>query len=138
MSDSFSFAIEPQDGAPAPEQGTATLVQRTDKAGAKVSFGFGGINFTFDNIRDVDPAADGTRTKEFRYIVTENVPADADKIAGITYDTREVALTVTLKDDGKGTLAATYIVANGPFVNTYKSGSVDVLRLQAACRSSRP
>ena len=126
VSDSFSFAIEPQDGAPAPEQGTATLVQRTDKAGAKVSFGFGGINFTFDNIRDVDPAADGTRTKEFRYIVTENVPADADKIAGITYDTREVALTVTLKDDGKGTLAATYIVANGPFVNTYKSGSVDV------------
>lgn len=126
VSDSFSFAIEPQDGAPAPEQGTATLERRTDKAGAKVSFGFGRINFTFDNIRDVAPAADGTRTKEFRYIVTENVPADADKIAGITYDTREVALTVTLKDDGKGTLAATYIVANGPFVNTYKSGSVDV------------
>lgn len=125
-SDSFTFTITPQDGAPASEQDTATLTDRSDAAGAEVAFGFGKINFTFDDIKDVEPAADGTRTKNFTYIVTENVPADADKIVGITYDTCEVTLTVTLKDDGKGTLAASYDVANGPFTNTYESGSVDV------------
>lgn len=125
-SDSFAFTIAPQDGAPAPEQGTVTLTGRTDTAGTQVDFGFGKINFTFDDIKDVEAAADGTRTKDFVYKVSESVPAGDDKIAGIDYDTREVTLTVTLTDDAKGTLAATYNVANGPFVNTYNSGVVDV------------
>lgn len=125
-SDSFAFTIAPQDGAPAPEQGTVTLTGRTDTAGTQVDFGFGKINFTFDDIKDVEAAADGTRTKDFVYKVSESVPSGDDKIAGIDYDTREVTLTVTLTDDAKGTLAATYNVANGPFVNTYNSGVVDV------------
>lgn len=125
-SDSFAFAIAPQDGAPAPEQGTVTLTGRTDTAGTQVNFGFGKINFTFNDVKDVEQAVDGTRTKNFVYKVKEVVPADTDKIAGITYDTREVTLTVTLTDDGKGNLAATSNVANGPFTNTYASGAVDV------------
>lgn len=125
-SDSFTFSIEAVDGAPMPEKESVTLVGRTDASGDEVNFGFGTIDFTFDDIKDVEPAADGTRTKAFTYKVTEVVPSDADKIAGITYDTREVVLTVTLTDDAEGNLAATYNVANGPFKNTYDSGRVDV------------
>lgn len=62
-SDSFTFSIEPQNGAPAPEQDTATLTNRTDKADAEVDFGFGKINFTFNDIKDVEQTADGTRTR---------------------------------------------------------------------------
>ena len=125
-SDSFTFTITPQGDAPASERANATLTGLTDAAGSQGNFGFGKINFTFDDVKDVAPAADGTRTKDFVYKVTENIPAGDDKIAGIDYDTREVTLTVTLTDDGKGSLAASYNVANGPFVNTYASGAVNV------------
>ena len=125
-SDSFTFTITPQGDAPAPERANVTLTGLTVAAGSHADFGFGKINFTFDDVKDVAPAADGTRTKNFVYKVTENVPAGDDKIAGIDYDTREVTLTVTLTDDGKGNLAASYNVANGPFVNTYESGAVSV------------
>ena len=125
-SDSFSFAIEPQNGAKAPKRASMTLQGRTDKADADVKFGFGRIDFTFDDIRDVKPAADGTRTKDFVYKVRETVPADADKAAGITYDDHVATLTITLKDDGKGNLTATTVVADGTFANSYASGTVDV------------
>ena len=125
-SDSFTFTITPNDGAPAPEKTQVTLTGRTDKEDAEVEFGFGEINFTFDHIKDVTPADDGTRTKEFTYTVKETIPGGDAKIPGITYDDHEVTLIVTLVDDGKGKLSATFEGEGLQFTNTYKSGTVHV------------
>lgn len=126
-SDSFTFTITPDSkSTPVPEKSEVTLTGLTNKEDEEVKFGFGTIDFTFDHIKDVEPAADGSRTKDFTYTVKETIPADADKIPGITYDEREVKLTVTLIDDGKGKLSATYKVEGGSFTNTYLSGEVDV------------
>lgn len=124
--DGFAFTIEPQDGAPAPAVTTVELTNRADGDGEGVAFGFGEIGFTFDDIKGVDQAPDGTRTKDFVYRVSENIPGDADKIPGITYDDHVATLTVTLMDDGHGTLSATSVVSDGTFTNAYATGEVDV------------
>ena len=90
----------------------------------------GTINFTFDDIKDVTPAQDGTRTKTFIYDVYEVIPADADKLPGVTYDAHHATLAITLRDDGKGNLTGESAItavtraANGTFSNTYDT-SVD-------------
>lgn len=123
--DSFSFTITPLNGAPEPEHLEATLTGLTTAAGKPVEFGFGTINFTFDHIKDA-PVVNGVRTKTFVYKVRENVPADGDKIPGVTYNTHVATLTVTLKDDGKGVLSATTVVSGGAqFTNAYKAEPIN-------------
>ena len=123
--DSFSFTITPLNGAPEPEHLVATLTGLTAAAGDAVPFDFGTINFTFDHIKDAT-VVNGVRTKTFVYEVCENVPADGDKIAGVTYDTHVATLTITLTDDGSGVLSASSVVTGDrQFTNRYTTEPVN-------------
>ena len=108
----FTFTLEAVTlGAPMPKNTTA----KNDAAG---NFDFGNITFDLDLLKDVDPAADGSRSKTFEYKVTESGSA-----AGVTNDTDKTkTFKITLKDDGKGKLTATCDPKEGPkftFTNTY-------------------
>lgn len=66
---------------------------------------------------------------EYTFKVTEVVPADEDKIPGVTYDNHEATITVTTTDNGGGTLKVTPQVNAGAltFANIYKpEGDVTV------------
>lgn len=113
----FTFTITAlTDGAPMPENTTAT----NDAAG---NVDFGNIKFGLDLLKDVTPAADGSRSKTFEYKVTESGSA-----AGVTNDTDKTKpFQITLKDDGNGKLTATCNPAEGPkftFTNTYSVGKL--------------
>lgn len=111
----FTFTLEAvTQGAPMPNSTTA----KNDAAG---NVDFGNITFDLDLLKNVTPAADGSRSKTFEYKVTETGSA-----AGVTNDT-DKTFKITLKDDGNGGLTATCNPAEGPkftFTNTY---SVDKL-----------
>ena len=106
----FTFTLEAVTlGAPMPKNTTA----KNDAAG---NVDFGNITFDLDLLKDVDPAADGSRSKTFEYKVTETGSA-----AGVTNDT-DKTFRITLKDDGNGGLTATCDPKEGPkftFTNTY-------------------
>lgn len=128
LKDNFTFDIKALDGAPEPTNITA----KTDENG---NVDFGTATFNSALLKDVTAAEDGSRTKEFKYEVTEvkgNLP-------GVTYDTEKKTFTVTLKDDGNGNLSATTSVTDGQslfrFVNTYgvapKTSSItDTVKIQ--------
>ena len=120
--DSFEFKLEAADDATTQAitdgevvlPGNAdSLVIGADTADHKAAFG----DITFNAVG------------EYTFKVTEVVPADEDKIAGVTYDTHEATITVTTTDNGDGTLEVTAQVdANAlTFTNTYKpEGDVTV------------
>ena len=135
--DSFEFTITPEDGAPAFEgaddngvktvevtAGNPVVDKITGADGAEIdvngrSFNFGTVRFT-----DADMVGarmvDGKLTKTFTYTVKEVEPADGDKIPGMNYNTiHEATLTITVVDNGDGTMAATPQVTNDVFLNTY-------------------
>ena len=108
----FTFTLEAvTKDAPMPDGNTA----KNDAAG---NVDFGNITFDLDLLKDVDPAADGSRSKTFEYKVTESGSA-----AGVTNDTDKTkTFKITLKDDGNGKLTATCDPKEGPkftFTNTY-------------------
>lgn len=130
--DSFQFALAGKDGAPMPEgsaDGSKTVsvtAAAGTRAGAKVTFDFGSIRYTLDDIKDAEFAEVGgkrVRAKTFTYTVREVRPDDGSAIAGVAYDGHVATMTVTVTDDGSGNLAATTPaiaeVSGGDFVNTY-------------------
>ena len=149
-SDSFSFemrAVEPAD-APMPDVAVDGVVSVTlgrvnaDSTGV-ASFGFGDITYTAADLADAAVGADGSRSKDFVYEVSEVIPDDAvnaDGVSwgqateeqkqaggfkkdGVSYDGHRVRFAVTLADDGKGGLSATHKVegesSDAQFVNDY-------------------
>lgn len=110
--DKFTFMINAKtDGAPLPvnangEEVTSVTVHDATEA---ADFTFGTIPFTYDMVRD------GART--FVYEVREN----ASGISGISDDPHVATVTVTVADQGNGTMSA--VVSNGSnvFTNTYRS-----------------
>lgn len=117
--DAFTFTIEPQDGAPAPidvegNPVTTVTVTKEDLKDGKAPFGFGKIHFTDANM--------GTASeKTFMYHVKEN-DIDAEAMPGVSKDTHTAKFSITLTDDGAGTLsAATPVVTDGIFTNRYES-----------------
>ena len=139
-SDSFQFTITPQGDAPAfedAEDGVKTVnvtaendaVDKvTDADGQEVavngrSFNFGSVKFADANMEgaETDPKT-GKLTKKFTYTVVEVQPEK--KIPGMTYDGHTATLTITVVDNGDGTMTATPQVQNSVFTNTY-STSVD-------------
>lgn len=109
--DSFTFTIRAEDGAPLPvnangEEVTSVTVHNATEA---ESFTFGTIPFTYDMVRD------GERT--FVYEVTEN----ASGIPGISDDKHAATVTVTVADQGNGTMSAIVENKNNVFTNTYSS-----------------
>lgn len=130
--DSFQFALAGKDGAPMPEgsaDGSKTVsvtAAAGTRAGAKVTFDFGSIRYTLDDIKDAEFAEVGgkrVRAKTFTYTVREVRPDDGSAIAGVAYDGHVATMTVTVTDDGSGNLTATTPaiaeVSGGDFVNTY-------------------
>lgn len=130
--DSFQFALAGEDGAPMPEgsaDGSKTVsvtAAAGTRAGAKVTFDFGSIRYTLDDIKDAEFAEVGgkrVRAKTFTYTVREVRPDDGSAIAGVAYDGHVATMTVTVTDDGSGNLTATTPaiaeVSGGDFVNTY-------------------
>ena len=118
--DVFTFTLRAlTGGAPMPASATATVTPNLGADGSPedgpVSFGFGTMTFDYDDIRDVEPDADGARTKTFVYEVTEDDPASTS----ITKDGHAATLTVTLTDDGQGNLSAVSSVEQPAFVNTF-------------------
>lgn len=142
--DSFQFTITPNDGAPAFEgaddNGVSTVEVTTanDKVnkitgadGSEIevngrSFNFGSVTFTDEDMAGATTNPEtGLLTKTFTYTVTEVEPADGDKIPGMNYNTDHVAtLTITVVDNGDGTMTATPRITNDVFWNLY-SVSVD-------------
>lgn len=117
--DAFTFTIEPQDGAPAPIDAegnpvTTVTVTKADLKDGKAPFGFGKIHFTDANM--------GTASeKTFMYHVKEN-DIGAEAMTGVSKDTHTAKFSITLTDDGEGTLsAATPVVTDGIFTNRYES-----------------
>ena len=110
--DKFTFMINAKtDGAPLPvnangEEVTSVTVHDATEA---ADFTFGTIPFTYDMVRD------GART--FVYEVREN----ASGISGISDDPHVATVTVTVADQGNGTMSA--VVSNGSnvFRNIYSS-----------------
>ena len=139
--DSFQFTITPEDDAPAFEGAddndvsTVEVTTANDKVdkitgadGTEIevngrSFNFGSVTFTDEDMTGAT-MVNGKLTKTFTYTVAEVVPADADKIPGMTYSGNTAILTITVVDKGDGTMTATPRVENGVFTNTY-STSVD-------------
>lgn len=120
--DSFGFKLEAADeattkaitdGEVALPDNATSLVIDAQTADHKAAFG----DITFNAVG------------EYTFKVTEVVPADEDKIAGVTYDDHEATITVTTTDNGDGTLKVTPQVGADAltFTNTYKpSGKVTV------------
>ena len=101
--DQFTFVITPKDdNNPLPSNGTTGVATKDSKT---VTFN----DFTFNEA--------GT----YVYTVTEQ-GTDGE---GVTYDTHEATVTITVADNGKGQLVATPDVKNGTFKNTYKAEPVD-------------
>lgn len=110
----FSFTLKPREDnpdAPMPEGTVDDSKTVTNDADGKVDFGT--IDYTLENTWGVTPlantlAASGEeREKTFTYEVTENVPAEGEKMEGVTYDTSTKTITVTVKDDGAGNITVT-------------------------------
>lgn len=120
--DSFEFKLEAADEATTQAitdgevvlPGNAdSLVIGADTADHKAAFG----DITFNAVG------------EYTFKVTEVVPADEDKIAGVTYDDHVATITVTTTDNGDGTLEVTAQVDASAltFANIYKpEGDVTV------------
>ena len=116
-SDSFSFEIAAEtEGAPMPTPSVATVQSASAKDGEAVTFDFGAIRFTADDMR-VDGSA--VTSKTFVYTVRETVPNPAK--AGIQYSTNVAKVYVTVTDDGEGNLVAASSTENGTFVNKYEA-----------------
>ncbi len=135
--DSFQFTITPQDDAPAfdgagdggvktvdvtadnPVVDKTTGIDGTETEVYGRSFNFGSVTFTDEDMTGAT-MVDGKLTKTFTYKVNEVAPPDGDKIPGMNYDTiHEATLTITVVDNGDGTMTATPQVTNDVFLNTY-------------------
>ena len=115
----FTFTLEAvTPGAPMPKNRTAT----NDKNG---NITFGDITYKLSDLEGVETAADGSRSKTFKYKVTE-----AGSAAGVTNDPDAVTgktFSITLTDDGNGTLTATKDSTQESaftFTNTYTVGEL--------------
>lgn len=117
--DAFTFRIaaDPSNpDAPMPARTEVTVHDATEAA----AFGFGSIAYGPDDLAGAPQAADGSRTRTFLYHVTEDAPARP----GVTSDGNVADVEVTVTDDGLGALAATVVVRNDTFRNTYAPGTV--------------
>ena len=129
----FAFSIEGADDA------SKALLKRIDEDCSGV-LQFSNPNDRAAGVADVMKPIDGIKFtqadagKTFEFVVSEVVPGDGSKLAGVTYDeaTHKVEIAVSLKDginldvatyvDGKLVESGTPTVA---FANAYKPANVD-------------
>ncbi len=114
MADEFSFALAPADEATgqAVADGSVVLPESTTALNdASGLFAFGTATFSKAGV--------------YSFKVTEVVPAEGQRVPGVTYDESEATLTVTVTDDtATGTLVAV-VSGAANFTNTYSADPVD-------------
>ncbi len=119
----FAFTITGTDDASAAllaDTDRSFVNDRTCKAGAPdVMTKLANVKFT---------QADAGKT--FTFEVAEAVPADADKLPGVTYDEAKHTVKITVADNGDGTLDVTTAVDDRAgnvvaFTNKYKAADAD-------------
>lgn len=116
--DSFTFKVEPQNGAPAPEKTEVTI---SPKSEAEAAVDFGNIHFTQDHVKNETMNTNGSRTKIFVYKIYEVEGA----IAGIRYDKDPKRVQIAVTDNGAGILTATATPDSATLVwkNEYNSSA---------------
>ena len=116
--DSFTFEVEsvsaPEDvDAPMPNPDTVTVSEPIDEDGTIAPFNFGDL--TFDMVG------------EYVYRVSEVAPGELGedgRLNGIKYDMHAVTYTVSVSDNGDGTLRAKVeTTGNTMWTNTYEAGA---------------
>lgn len=109
--DEFTFEIVAETlGAPMPVDDAGNVVSTVSvNASNAAEFSFGTIPFSYDLVRD------GAKTYVYK---VHELPSG---IAGITPDTRPATVTVTVADEGNGTMSATVVNENNTFTNVYRS-----------------
>lgn len=114
---SFQFMLTPDGAAPMPkadedngvtidESGNAIKTVTGPQDSGEATFDFGAITYN--------------QPGEYRYTVSE-VPG---KNPGIDWSGNKAQVTVTVRDNGDGTLSASASIPNSTFTNTYKTGDV--------------
>ena len=91
--DSFTFRLVAVDGAPLPDGADYIEREVTGSNGADGT----SVPFDFGNVTFPEPG-------KYVYDITEVIPADKDKIAGVSYDSSFYRVTVTITDNGSGKL----------------------------------
>ena len=113
ISGKFTFTLKAlTEGAPMPKDKDKTV---TNDGNGNVTFGT--LEFNIDDLKDVDPADDGSRKKTFKYSVTES-----GSVPGVDNDSKSTKeFELTLKDDGEGHLTVIPKETNNlfTFTNTY-------------------
>ncbi len=117
----FSFGVRLADA-------DSDVLTATNAADGTVAFGK--LSYTTDTLADLvaeghatkATAADGKATWTIGYVAYENTEGLAD--VGVTAQTQPIAFTVTVIDNGDGTLTATANMPEGglTFANTYATG----------------
>ena len=128
--DAFTFTLTAKDGAPLPtgssvtavggrnDQVKTTVTSSTAKSGDKVPFGFGSVAFKDADMTGATLNGDGKLEKTFVYTVQEDV---SSLPAGVTPQSKgqTATVTITVTDNGDGTMTAVPSVTNGEFTNVY-------------------
>lgn len=119
----YQFTITGSEGAPMP-----SITTVTNDASGNVDFGlieytmenvFGNVEETTEDTQKVDVS---TRSKTFIYTISES-----GAVAGVTNDSTVKTVTVTVTDNGDGTLSVVSTPTQGPkftFVNVYQTTTV--------------
>ena len=126
--DAFSFVVEDLDGNPV-SVGSNAAAQKGEDNASHGAVTFGSIVYDAASMADATQHEDGTRSKDFTYVMREVDPG-AGRVPGVDfYDGRTYRAVVTVTDDGNGRLSAsepTYYDADGnlwsavpEFVNHY-------------------
>ncbi|WP_415980125.1 Spy0128 family protein [Faecalicoccus pleomorphus] len=119
----YQFTITGSEGAPMP-----SITTVSNDASGNVDFGL--IEYTMENVfgnveeptEDIQQVDASTRSKTFTYIISES-----GAVAGVTNDTTAKTVTVTVTDNGDGTLSVVSTPTQGPkftFVNVYQTTTV--------------
>lgn len=96
----FYFNVTPVDDAPEVQ----TPVGNTGSAQVQDSNDWTSTMTLLSNLTFSMSDMDGASSKNFTYIVTEQIPQSG--AAGVSYDETAYQVTITVTDDGKGTLSA--------------------------------
>lgn len=119
----YQFTITGSEGAPMP-----SITTVSNDASGNVDFGlieytmenvFGNVEETTEDTQEVDAS---TRSKTFTYTISES-----GAVAGVTNDTAVKTVTVTVTDNGDGTLSVVSTPTQGlkfTFVNVYQTTTV--------------
>ncbi|MBR2801400.1 MAG: Cna B-type domain-containing protein [Erysipelotrichaceae bacterium] len=126
-----TYTPDPVTAAPA-----ATKVMSGPRSLAEGEFSFQLLNSEGTPVQTKTNAADGsvsfdaltfTEVGTYTYTIKEVIPADAEKLPGVTYDTHEETVTFTVTDNEAGSLLVSvgYDTDGAVFTNVFTPGTLE-------------